>query len=308
MSNPNLIIVGSVGIDHIETPSADRPNLLGGSASYACAAASFHAPVGMVGVVGSDFPPEHTASFEHFGIDLKGLQVEEGRTFAWHGRYHENMDHRDTLETVLGVFEHFNPTLPESYRDVDYLFLGNIHPGLQLRVLEQVESPKFILIDTMDLWINIARDELTEVFKKVHMLTVNESEAQLYTGKYNLVEAARDLLALGPKYVLIKRGGSGCMLFPQGGGQRCVLPAYPVDHVEDPTGAGDTFAGGLMGALAENDDISDAGLRRALVRGTVVASYGVQSFSLEMLKTLSRADLDARANDLAAMVQLPDVG
>jgi len=304
MPDPKLIIVGSVGIDHIETPDANRPNLLGGSASYACAAASFHAPVGMVGVVGTDFAEHHTDTFKHFDINLEGLQVEDGRTFAWHGRYHENMDHRDTVETVLGVFEHFNPTLPESYKEVDYLFLGNIHPALQLRVLEQVRHPKFILIDTMDLWINIARDELTEVFKKVHMLTVNETEAQLYTGKYNLVEAARELQKLGPKYVLIKRGGSGSMLFPQEG-QRCVLPAYPVDHVVDPTGAGDTFAGGLMGALAEKDDVSDAGLRRALVRGTTIASFGVQSFSLEKLRELRRGVLDARADDLVGMVKLP---
>jgi sugar/nucleoside kinase (ribokinase family) len=201
--NPSLVIVGSIGIDTIETPREKRIEILGGSVSYACAAASFFVQTGMVGVVGTDFPAEHRELWEKMGIDLAGLQTEEGKTFRWSGVYEENMDNRRTLVTDLNVFESFSPELPEAYRDAPYLFLGNIAPALQLRVLEQMHSPKFVLIDTMDLWINIARDELVEVVGKCDMLTLNESEARLFTGSESLTEAAEILLAMGPRFVLI---------------------------------------------------------------------------------------------------------
>ena len=303
---PKLIIVGSVGIDTIETPHTQRDNLLGGSAAYACAAASFHTEVGMVGVVGTDFPDAHRNTFDHFRIDTSGLRTEEGRTFAWSGVYHENMDDRDTRETVLGVFEHFSPNLPEAYRTTDHVFLGNIHPELQLHVLEQVDDPAFVLVDTMDLWINVAHDALTKVIGRVHMLTVNESEARLYTGRHNLVDAAEALLQLGPKYVLIKRGASGSMLFGQSG-SRFILPAYPVRVVRDPTGAGDTFAGGLMGSLADQGKLDEEHLRRAMVHGTVVASAGVEAFSLDRLVETNREELDERARELSRWLELPDL-
>lgn len=290
--NPSLVIVGSIGIDTIETPREKRVEILGGSVSYACAAASFFVKTGMVGVVGTDFPAEHRALWEGMGIDLAGLQTEEGKTFRWSGVYEENMDNRRTLSTDLNVFEQFSPELPEAYRDAPYLFLGNIAPALQLHVLEQVHSPKFVLIDTMDLWINIARDELVEVVGKCDMLTLNESEARLFTGEESLDAAAQILLAMGPRFVLIKKGGDGSMLITSESSWS--IPAFLLDDFKDPTGAGDTFAGGLMGALAESGQVDEEAIRNAMVYGTVTAAFGVEEFSLERLATLDRAQINAR--------------
>ncbi len=290
--NPSLVIVGSIGIDTIETPREKRVEILGGSVSYACAAASFFVQTGMVGVVGTDFPVEHRELWEKMGIDLAGLQTDEGKTFRWSGVYEENMDNRRTLLTDLNVFESFSPELPEAYRDAPYLFLGNIAPALQLHVLEQVHSPKFVLIDTMDLWINIARDELVAVVGKCDMLTLNESEARLFTGSESLTAAADILLAMGPRFVLIKKGESGSMLVSKE--TSFSIPAYKLDDFKDPTGAGDTFAGGLMGALAESGEIDEESIRRAMVYGSVTAAFGVEEFSLERLASLDRAQIDAR--------------
>jgi sugar/nucleoside kinase (ribokinase family) len=291
-SPPDLVIVGSIGIDTIETPREKRVEILGGSVSYACAAASFFTRTGMVGVVGTDFPPEHRELWERMGIDLSGLQTEEGKTFRWSGVYEANMDNRRTLVTDLNVFESFSPELPEAYRNAPYLFLGNIAPALQLHVLEQVHSPKFVLIDTMDLWINIARDELVKVVGRCDMLTLNESEARLFTGKESLDEAAAALLAMGPVFVLIKKGESGSMLFSREGSFS--IPAYRLDDFKDPTGAGDTFAGGLMGALAESGRTDEEAIRQAMLYGSVTAAFGVEEFSLERLAVLDRAQIDER--------------
>jgi len=304
MTQPSvdLTIVGSIGIDTIETPTEKQEEILGGSVSYACAAASFFTHTGMVGVVGTDFPPEFRQTWENMSIDLEGLQTVEGKTFRWSGVYEENMDNRRTLSTDLNVFETFSPDLPESYRDADYLFLGNIHPALQLHVLEQVHSPKFILIDTMDLWINIAKDELAKVISKCHMLTLNESEAQLFTGELTLTAAAKQLLELGPEYVLIKKGGNGSMLFTQE--DVFLLHAYPLDSFKDPTGAGDTFAGGLMGALATSGKTDKEAIRQAMVYGSITASFGVEEFSLERLKKLDRDELETRVVEFKEMCRL----
>jgi sugar/nucleoside kinase (ribokinase family) len=291
-SAPELVIVGSIGIDTIETPREKHVEILGGSVSYACAAASFFVPTGMVGVVGTDFPAEYRALWERMGIDLSGLQTEEGKTFRWSGVYEENMDNRRTLLTELNVFEHFSPELPESYCDAPYLFLGNIHPALQLHVLEQVHSPKFVLIDTMDLWINIARDQLVEVIGKCDMLTLNESEARLFTGKDCLNEAAEELLTMGPTFVLVKKGESGSMLVSRE--TTFSIPAYKLDSFKDPTGAGDTFAGGLMGALAESGGTDEDAIRQAMLYGTVTAAFGVEEFSLDRLAALDRMQIDER--------------
>jgi len=299
-SVPDLVIVGSIGIDTIETPREKRVEILGGSVSYACAASSFFVQTGMVGVVGTDFPAEHRTLWEGMGIDLAGLQTEEGKTFRWSGVYEENMDNRRTLLTELNVFENFSPELPEAYCDAPYLFLGNIHPALQLHVLEQVHSPKFILIDTMDLWINIAHDELVAVVGKCDMLTLNESEARLFTGKDSLDEAATELLAMGPRFVLIKKGESGSMLVSKE--ESFSIPAYKLDDFKDPTGAGDTFAGGLMGAFAESGKISEEAIRRAMIYGGVTAAFGVEEFSLERLATLDRAQIDARTAEFKALL------
>ncbi|WFB35193.1 PfkB family carbohydrate kinase [Kiritimatiellota bacterium B12222] len=302
MDTPALVIVGSIGIDHIETPFVKKENLLGGSVSYACAAASFFTSPGMVGVVGDDFPEEFLELYRSFDVNLEGLQRAAGQTFAWTGVYEENMDNRSTLETVLGVFEKFEPVLPESYVDAPFVFLGNMHPSLQLHVLNQIRSPKFILADTMDLWINITRSELIEVVSKVNMLTLNESEARLLTDRHNLIDAAQQLLTMGPQFVLIKKGEHGSMLFSKTG--TFIQPAFPLAKVEDPTGAGDTFAGALMGYLTQQNACEEADIRRAMVHGSVVASFGVQSFSLDALQPLSTHQIHDRVSRLVSMMQV----
>ena len=298
----DLTIVGSIGIDTIETPAEKQEEILGGSVSYACAAASFFTQTGMVGVVGTDFPQEYRDTWTHMNIDLEGLQTVEGKTFRWSGVYEENMDNRRTLSTELNVFETFSPELPEDYREAPYLFLGNIHPALQLHVLEQVRNPRFILIDTMDLWINIDKEDLTEVIGKCHMLTLNESEAQLFTGAHSLSQAAQRLLKLGPEYVLIKKGGNGSMLFTKD--DVFLLHAYPLESFKDPTGAGDTFAGGFMGALAASGRTDKEAIRQAMVYGSIVASFGVEEFSLERLKQLDRNKIEERVEEFKAMCKL----
>jgi sugar/nucleoside kinase (ribokinase family) len=289
----DVVIVGSVGIDTIETPRVKKERILGGSASYACAAASFFVKTGMVGVVGTDFPPAFRELYEETGIDLAGLQVKEGKTFHWSGVYEENMDHRRTLATELNVFASFNPELPESYRDAPFLFLANISPELQLHVLDQVHSPKFVLLDTMDLWINVAREKLIEVIGRVTMLTLNESEARHLTGEHSLMRAAQHLLSLGPRYLCIKKGENGSILFDRK--NIFLVPAFPLEEVQDPTGAGDTFAGGFIGALARNGEICEESIRKAMTYGAVVASFGVEKFSLDRLQELSVYEIEERA-------------
>jgi sugar/nucleoside kinase (ribokinase family) len=297
-----LVVVGSIGIDTIETPSTRRESILGGSASYACAAASFFTGVGMVGVVGTDFPAEYRKLYEDAGLDLEGLQVQEGETFRWSGVYEENMDNRRTISTDLNVFADFSPELPESYRDVPFVFLANIGPELQLHVLDQVRSPKFVVADTMDLWIDIARDALVKVIGRVDLLTMNESEARHLTGDRNLLAAARSLLAMGPKYVLIKKGEHGSILFSND--SIFLMPAFPLESLEDPTGAGDSFAGGLMGSLAAGGEVSDHAIRRAMLYGSVVASFGVEKFSLERLQEMSIEDIEERSSLFRSMLTI----
>ena len=298
----NLTIVGSIGIDTIETPTEKREEILGGSVSYACAAASFFTQSGMVGVVGTDFPQTFRDRWTKMNINLDGLQTQEGKTFRWSGIYEANMDNRTTLSTDLNVFEEFSPNLPETYRDAPYLFLGNIHPALQLHVLEQVHTPRFVLIDTMDLWINIAKEELTQVIGKCDMLTLNESEAQLFTGEHSLMQAAKALIKLGRDYVLIKKGGNGSMLYSRD--DLFLLHAYPLDTFADPTGAGDSFAGGLMGALAASGKTDAEAIRQAMVYGSVVASFGVEEFSLDRLQRLDRDQIDQRLNQFRAICRI----
>lgn len=298
-----VVVVGSVGLDTIETPSHRREDVLGGSASYACAAASFFSRVGMVGVVGTDFPAGCREAYDRFKIDCTGLQVVSGETFRWSGVYEQNMDHRRTLHTALNVFADFTPVLPESYRRAPFFFLANINPELQLHVLEQADEPRFVIVDTMDLWIETARDALTAVIEQVDMLTLNESEARHYTGKHNLISAASALLDRGPHYVLIKKGEHGALLFSRL--STFIVPAFPLETVVDPTGAGDTFAGGMMGALASLDDLGENALRQSMVYGTVTASFGVEAFSLDRLRSLDRAAIEERVGWLRQMVHIP---
>ena len=295
-----LLVVGSIGIDTVVTPAERREEVLGGSASFACVASSFFVPTAMVGVVGTDFPEAFMNIYRKSGIDLKGLQIREGKTFRWSGVYEENMDNRKTLSTELNVFESFSPEIPETYRDIPYLFLGNIQPALQLHVLDQMRNPAFVMVDTMDLWINIAREDLLRVIGRVDLLTVNDSEARLLTKAPTLLRAAEQLLKMGPKFVLIKKGEHGSMLFSRDG--IFIMPAYLLETVADPTGAGDTFAGAFMGALAELKTTDERSLRRAMLFGSVVASFGVEGFSLDRLERLTREEITIRADQLRAMM------
>lgn len=302
MTGPDIevVVVGSIGIDTITTPATHRTDVLGGSASFACAAASKFVRTGMVGVVGDDFPAAARAQYEALGIDLAGLQQIPGQTFRWSGKYEANMDVRHTLATELNVLEHFDPVLPPIYRQAPFLFLANVGPDLQRRARAQMEQPQFVAMDTMDLWINIASDDLHTMIGQVDLLTLNESEARHLTGLYELSAAAERLLAMGPDYVLIKKGEHGSMCFSADGTR--LLPAYPLGRVEDPTGAGDAFAGGLMGALARTGTITLDALGEAMCWGSVVASFAVESFSLDRLLGLSRETLEARFAEYRQML------
>lgn len=294
-----LVIVGSVGIDAIATPLEARTEVLGGAASHACAAASFFATTGMVGVVGSDFPAKEEARLRAFGIDLEGLQHVPGATFRWSGVYEADFVNRRTLSTELGVFADFSPVLPARYRTAKHILLGNIGPELQLRVLDQAERAEFVAVDTMDLWIRIAQDALRAVIRRVTLLTLNDGEARLLTGAHNLRDCAQTLLAMGPRYVVIKKGEHGSLLFSKDG--IVILPAYPVRQVIDPTGAGDAFAGACMGYLASRGAVALEDIVRGLLYGSVVASFGVEAFGLDALDSLTRPAIEARAAELRAM-------
>lgn len=295
-----IVVVGSIGIDTISTPADHAPDILGGSASYACAAASLFSKTGMVGVVGDDFPAEYEALYRQFNIDLEGLQKQQGKTFRWSGVYRENMDERDTLLTELNVFADFNPVLPDSYRAAPFLFLANIHPALQLEVLDQMSSSSFAFLDTMDLWINTERELLDNVISRVDLLTVNESEAKRLTGSRFLPAAAGILLGMGPKYILIKKGEHGSMLFSRD--HVSLLPAFPLASVMDPTGAGDAFAGGMIGALAAAGTVTPRTLRESMVTGSVVASFAVEAFSLNRLQNISQDQVKGRMLEYQAML------
>jgi sugar/nucleoside kinase (ribokinase family) len=299
----SLLVVGSVAFDTIHTPTAERDRVLGGSAVYFSYAASFFTPVRLVGVVGEDWPSEHTQMLQSRNIDTSGLEVKQGgKTFFWKGRYKPNMNDRDTLEVDLNVFGEFNPVLPSQFRDTPFVFLANAAPAVQLKVLEQTQNPKIVFADTMDLWINTAQPTLRQLLTKVDGLVLNDSEAKLLTEKENLIEAGRAVQKLGPKYVVVKKGEHGAIFFePEG---VSVLPAFPTDRVVDPTGAGDSFAGGMMGYLASTGKTDPQSLRRALAYGTLVASYNVEDFSLDRMKQIERADLDRRFDQYQTMLRI----
>ena len=291
----SVLVVGSIALDTVKTPFEEHADLLGGSASYAAVGASFFAPVNMVGIVGDDFPTGHVDFFKGRNINLDGLQTVPGRTFRWSGEYMLDMNVRETRSVELNVFEHFNPVLPASYGETPFVLLANIGPNLQNHVLDQMKRPKFIIADTMDLWINIALDELNRLVKRVDMLILNDSEARQFTRQTSLVKAGQQIQAMGPKFVAVKKGEHGCLLFGENG-DFFSCSAYPLEDVHDPTGAGDTFAGGLAGYLASTTTgaVTFADLRKAVVYGSVLASYNVEQFSLERMRTLSQADIQER--------------
>jgi sugar/nucleoside kinase (ribokinase family) len=290
---PHLLVVGSVAIDWIITPRAERSESIGGSATFCSMAASYFAPVRLVGVVGNDFPASALADLKARGVDTNGLAVErDGKTFRWKGRYHDNMNDRDTLDTQLGVFEGFDPKLPPSFRDSEYLFLANIQPDLQMKVLEQIERPRLVGLDTMNLWIDVAKPDLLKVLAKIDVLTVNEEEAKQLTGEHNLVKAAKAIRQLGPRSLVIKRGEYGALLFH--GDDIFAAPALPLEEVADPTGAGDAFAGGFMGFLARGAELHGETLRTAMIYGSVLASYCVEGFSYDEIRGLDVGAIQRR--------------
>ncbi len=299
----SVLVVGSIALDTVKTPVAEKADLLGGSASYAAVAASFFSSVNLVGVVGEDFPAEHVEFFGSKGVNLDGLEQVEGKTFRWSGEYLQDMNTRETRNLELNVFEHFEPKLPPHYRTSPITLLANIAPSLQSHVLDQSDSSGFVIADTMDLWISIAREDLLALCKRLDLLILNDGEARLLTGKDNLIVAGREILTYGPKYVIIKKGEHGSMLF--GDEHFFICGAYPIDSLLDPTGAGDCYVGALAGYLsAHGGEVTTAGLRKAIAYGAVVASYNVEDFSLERLRSLQRSDIDERYNHLISISQI----
>ena len=288
-----LLVTGSIGIDTVETPFGKRDDVIGGSAVYFSYAASFFTPVRLVGVVGEDCPRALFDVFKGRDIDTAGLEVRKGsKTFRWHGSYVENLNEAVTVEVDLNVLAERAPKLPPQYLDSRYVFLANTHPALQQEMLGRLKSPKLVVADTMNLWITTERPELVKLLGRIHGLVLNDGEARLLTDKKNLIEAARDVLKMGPKFVVIKKGEHGSMLCT--GRDTFVLPAFPADRVIDPTGAGDSFAGGMMGYLSTQGTFSSATVKRAMAFGTVVASYTISDFSLGALQELDRDQIDER--------------
>jgi len=297
-----LICVGSIAFDTIETPEARAAELLGGSATYFAYAASLFGPVGIVGVVGNDFPDTHAQALRRRGIDTAGLQRAHGRTFRWAGRYLDDMNLRETTHLELNVFAHFDPRLPDAYRSCAYCFLANGTPAVQHRVLDQLRRPKLVMADTMNHWIANARGEVLSMLRRVHGVVINDEEAQMLSGRKNLVAAARAVAGMGPRIVIVKKGAHGSMLLV--GDHAFLLPAFPVEQVHDPTGAGDSFAGAFMGYLARARRLTASALRKAVLYGTLVASFTVEAFGVERLGALSLPEVDARARQFAKMLRV----
>lgn len=296
----SVLVVGSVALDSVETPFGKADDVLGGSATFFSAAASLLTPVQLVGVVGSDYPVEKLKALEARGVDLAGLEHAEGPSFRWRGRYRHDLNAAETLETQLGVFSRFSPKIPEQFRDAPFVFLGNIDPRLQLDVLQQVNKPKLVACDTMNFWIQSRRPDLLALLEHVDLVTLNDGEARQLTEKVNLVQAAKWIMDIGPKTVIIKKGEHGAFMFT--GNSIFFAPAFPLESVFDPTGAGDSFAGGFIGYLARTGDLSESNMRRAVMYGSAMGSFAVEKFSTERLMTLTRAELDARVRELRHLV------
>nr|MBC7244163.1 sugar kinase [Chloroflexota bacterium] len=293
----SILVVGSVALDSIQTPFGKVKDTLGGSATYFSAAAQLYAQVNLVAVVGTDFPKEHIDFLRQRGVNLDGLQVVEGKTFRWSGRYSYDMNTVETLDTQLNVFATFHPDLPEAYRNSEYVFLANIDPVLQLEVLSQIRSPKLTVLDTMNYWINYRKDVLSQAISVADIVLMNEAEARQYANTFSLVRAARKILSLGPKALVIKKGEYGATLFANGDEPRksfFFAPAYPLEKIQDPTGAGDSFAGGFIGYLAQQGCIRQEDIKRAIIHGSVVASFTVEDFGVGRLRTLTMDEIQAR--------------
>jgi sugar/nucleoside kinase (ribokinase family) len=300
---PSMLVVGSVAFDTLRIAGLTHTKLLGGSATYASIAASYFTQVQLVAVVGRDFPQSAIDMLQKRNIDLSGLETVEGKTFDWEGVYSDDLSSRTTIRTDLNVFADFHPKIPASFRNTPYVMLGNIQPGLQLKVLEQIDKPRLVIADTMNLWIDIARDELCELLKRVDLLVVNDEEARQFSGEKNLIKAAKFLQEKGPSTIIIKKGEHGAMLFTED--QIFSLPAMPLTSVADPTGAGDTFAGALLGYLARTDQISTAALRKAVVYGSTLSSYCVQGIGTKALESIQIEDIYQRFQQFESLVNFP---
>ncbi|MEN9798025.1 MAG: hypothetical protein RL653_1721 [Pseudomonadota bacterium] len=301
----SLLVVGSMAYDSVETPFGVREEVLGGSATFFSTSASFFTQVRAVAVVGEDFDDAHFAFLRSRGVDLSGVSKVPGRTFRWKGRYSFQLNEAQTLDTQLNVFQSFSPTLPEAYRDSEYVFLGNIHPELQAQVVEQVKAPKLIAMDTMNFWIQGSLPALKKTLARVDLLFVNDGEARQLAGEHNIVQAAKAILAMGPKRLVIKRGEYGALLFDQEHVFWC--PAYPLAELFDPTGAGDSFAGGFMGSVAQHRSLSHDALRRAMVTGSVMGSFAVERFSLDRFRDLEKAGIHQRYRDFKRLTEFAEL-
>ena len=297
----SVIIVGSTALDSIKTPKSANPRLLGGSASHAAVAASFFGPVNLVGVVGDDFPWRYIQLYERHGIDLEGLQRVPGKTFHWSGEYELNMNNRRTLLTELGVFETFTPTLPAAYQRTPFVLLANIAPALQHHVLDQMRRPRFVAADTMDLWLKVALPDLLRLVKRLDAFVLNDSEAQMLTGEDNVFVALKKIHRLGPTYVVVKQGSHGSILSSPRG--LFICPAYPLPKVVDPTGAGDSFVGGMIGYLAAAKGPIDDHIRQAMIYGSVVASFCCEGFGLQRTTKVTRAQINQRVKELERLTR-----
>jgi sugar/nucleoside kinase (ribokinase family) len=300
----SLLVIGTVAFDAIETPFGKTDKIIGGAATYASMSASFFKKnINLVSVVGEDFPASGIEMMQDRGISTEGLQIKQGeKTFFWSGKYHEDMNSRDTLDTQLNVLSTFDPVIPESYQDCEFLMLGNLMPGIQQQVIKGLRNrPKLIVMDTMNFWMEVALADLLETIKMVDLLTVNDAEARQLTGEYSLVKAARKILTMGPKYLIIKKGEHGALLFH--GNDVFFAPALPLEDIFDPTGAGDTFAGGFIGYLSSTGDISFESMKRAVIYGSAMASFCVEKFGLERIENLTEAELDERIQQFVDLVQ-----
>ena len=300
----SLLAVGTVAFDAIETPFGKTDKIVGGAATYICLSASYFTKnINLVSVVGEDFPNESIQMLQNHGVNTNGLQVKMGeKTFFWSGKYHNDMNSRDTLDTQLNVLETFDPIIPEAYQDCEFLMLGNLVPAVQRKVIMSLKNrPKLIVMDTMNFWMDIAMDELLKTIAMVDVLTINDAEARQLSGEYSLVKAAQKILKMGPKYLIIKKGEHGALLFNDK--QVFFAPALPLEDVFDPTGAGDTFAGGFIGYLADTKDISFDNMKRAIIFASAMASFCVEKFGTERLVDLGREELDNRVQDFINLVQ-----
>jgi sugar/nucleoside kinase (ribokinase family) len=295
-----VLVVGSVALDSVETPFGKADNVIGGSGTFFSASASHLCPVQLVGVVGDDYPMAQLEPLKARGVDMAGLEQASGESFRWRGRYRHDLNAAETLETRLGVFSHFSPKIPEQFRKAPFVFLANIDPRLQLEVLRQVQRPKLVACDTMNFWIESRRPDIVELIKHVDLITLNDGEARQLTDCANLVKAARWIMERGPKMVIIKKGEHGAFLFK--GNSIFFAPAFPLEEVFDPTGAGDSFAGGFMGYLARTGDLGDANLRRAVVYGSAMGSFAVEKFSVQRLLELTPTDITARVAEFRRLV------